>query len=225
MNSEICRETVVELCIELSNLGYFSGTGGNIALRIDADRIAVTPSATDYLTMTASDVCVLRLSDLQQLEGERAPSVESGMHARLLRARPEANCSIHTHQPIASACALLGRDLEVPPGALRFSLGRHVPVIGYAPSGSSWLSSKLASKLRGDTNAYLMLNHGVMCCGASAKGALRAVHDLEALAKSHLMRQIAMRAAQDRSLQKILGRVADLLADQTHPELNTCETQ
>lgn len=224
MNSKIERETVVELCIELSNLGYFSGTGGNIALRIDAERLAVTPSATDYLTMTASDVCVLRLSDLKQIEGERAPSVESGMHARLLRARPDANCSIHTHQPIASACALLGRDLEVPPGALRFSLGRHVPIVGYAPSGSAWLSSKLGGKLRGDTNAYLMFDHGVMCCGASARGALRAVHDLEALAKSHLMRHIAMRAAQDPSLQKILGRVADLLADEPHPELKTYET-
>ena len=91
------RQSVVELCLELSRRGHFSGTGGNIALRIDAEHIAVTPSATDYLTMVADDICVLRLSDLQQVAGARAPSVESGLHAKVLRARPDANASIHTH--------------------------------------------------------------------------------------------------------------------------------
>lgn len=211
MNSATSRQIVVELCVKLSSLGYFSGTGGNIALRIDADHIAVTPSATDYLTMAASDVCVLRLSDLRQIEGERAPSVESGMHARLLRARPDALCSIHTHQPIASACALLGDDLEVPSGALRRSLGPVIPIVGYAPSGSRWLSSKLARSLRSDVNAYLMLNHGVMCCGASVAAALKSVNDLEALATSHLRRRMAARAAQDPSARQALDRVSNLL--------------
>ena len=221
MNSLTSRQTIVDLCVELSTLGYFSGTGGNIALRIDAEHIAVTPSATDYLTMTAADVCVLRLSDLQQIEGDRAPSVESGMHARLLRARSDAGCSIHTHQPVASACALLGHELDVPTGALRRSLGPVVPVIGYAPSGSAWLSSKLASKMRSDVNAYLMLNHGVMCCGVDVQAALQAVKDLEALAKAHLLRHIAKRAAQEPVLQKVLGRVTDLLADPSFSELKT----
>jgi L-fuculose-phosphate aldolase len=206
------RQTVVDLCVELSQRGHFSGTGGNIALRIDATRIAVTPSATDYLTMTAADVCVLRLSDLVSLEGERAPSVESGLHARVLRARPDVQASIHTHQPVASACALLGRDLEVPPGALQRSLGVRVPMVGYAPSGSSWLSSKLARKLRGDINAYLMLNHGALCCGPSTAAALQAVEDLETLARAHLTRLIAARAEQEPHRQPALRRVTDALA-------------
>src|SRR6185369_11140710 len=105
------------------------------------------------------------------IEGDGVPSVETGLHARVLRARPDVQASIHTHQPVASACALLGRDLEVPPGALQQSLGARVPMVGYAPSGSSWLSSKLARTLRGDTNAYLMLNHGALCCGTSTSAA------------------------------------------------------
>ena len=80
MSTRVLRETVVELCVALSRRGYLAGTGGNIALRIDAERFAVTPSATDYLAMGADDVCVLRLADLARLEGERAPSVESGLH-------------------------------------------------------------------------------------------------------------------------------------------------
>ena len=105
-STQALRQTVVDLCHRLSQRGHFSGTGGNIALRVDAERIVVTPSATDYQTMTAADVCVLRLSDLRQLEGVRPPSVESSLHARVLRARPDVQASIHTHQPVASACAL-----------------------------------------------------------------------------------------------------------------------
>lgn len=212
MNTLNIRQTVVELCVELSHRGHFSGTGGNIALRIDAAHIAVTPSATDYLTMTATDVCVLRLTDLKQVEGERTPSVESGLHARVLRARPDVQASIHTHQPVASACALLGRALEVPPGPLQQSLGRRIPVVGYAPSGSGWLSSKLARALRPDTNAYLMFNHGVLCCGTNTVTALQAVEDLEALSKTLLLQAIAARSEREPFMQPALRRVADALA-------------
>ena len=212
MNTLAIRQTVVDLCVELSQRGHFSGTGGNIALRVDATHIAVTPSATDYLTMKAADVCVLRLSDLAQIEGDRAPSVESGLHARVLRARLDVQASIHTHQPVASACALLGRALDVPPGPLQRSLGMRVPMVGYAPSGSGWLSSKLARKLRSDTNAYLMLNHGALCCGTSTAVALQAVEDLETLSRMHLMQLIAARAEKEPSMQPALRRVTDALA-------------
>jgi len=219
MKTSRIRQTVVELCLELSRRGYLAGTGGNIALRIDAAHFAVTPSATDYLTMSADDVCVLRLADLARVEGERAPSVESGLHASVLRARAEIGCSIHTHQPIASACALIGDALDVPP-ALQGSLGPRVPVVGYAPSGTGWLAAKLGRALRPDTNAYLMRNHGVLCCGRDADAAVQAVDDLEALARTQLLQRIAVRTAREPSLQNALRRVADALVNHStvpHP--------
>jgi len=206
------RQTVVDLCLALSHQGFFAGTGGNLALRIDAQHFAVTPSATDYHAMGAADVAVLRLADLAQLEGARAPSVETGLHARVLRARPDVGCSIHTHQPVASACALLGQALAVPP-ALRGSLGQRVPVVGYAPSGTGWLAAKLGRALRPDVHAYLMRNHGILCCGAGIDQAMRAVVDLETLAHAELARRIAERAA-NLALQPALTRVLNALAAQ-----------
>jgi L-fuculose-phosphate aldolase len=212
MSTHAIRQRIVELCLQLSRRGHLAGTGGNIALRIDAERFAVTPSATDYLSMQADDVCVLRLADLQRLEGSRAPSVESGLHARVLRALPEVQASIHTHQPVASACALLGRPLEVPL-ALQASLGPQVPVVGYAPSGTAWLSSKLARSLRRGTQAYLMFNHGVLCCGRDVSTALQAVEDLESLSRAHLRQRIGARAEREPSLQHRLARVIAALGD------------
>jgi L-fuculose-phosphate aldolase len=202
------RQHVVELCLELSRRGYFAGTGGNLMLRIDAERVAVTPSATDYLEMTPADVTVLRLQDLARLDGDKAPSVETSLHARVLRARPEVGCSIHTHQPVASACALLGRALTVPP-RWQATLGARVPVVGYAPSGSSWLASRLAGALRPDINAYLMRNHGILCCGGDSAAALQAVDDLEALARQHLTERIANQARS--GAQPQLWRVIEAL--------------
>ena len=189
------RQRAVDACVQLSYRGYFAATGGNLAVRIDAETFAVTPSATDYLTMTAADICVFRLADLARVEGERAPSVETGLHARVLRRRPDVHCSIHTHQPVASACALLGEALAVDEPALRRSLGARVPLIGYMPSGTGLLSFLVGRALRLDINAYLMRNHGALCCGTTMEAAIQAVEDLERLSREYLHSRISARAA------------------------------
>jgi L-fuculose-phosphate aldolase len=207
------RQRIVDLCVDLSKRGYLAGTGGNVALRIDADRFAVTPSATDYLAMSAADVCVVRLSDLQRIEGERTPSVETGLHARVLRARPEVHCSIHTHQPVASAWALMNEMLGADTDDARRSLGKRVPVVGYMPSGTGLLTRLVGRALRPGVNAYLMRNHGVICCGTSVDAAVKAVEQLEQLARRHLRARISNRAALHPERAAALHRVLTTLEE------------
>ena len=207
------RQRIVDLCVDLSKRGYLAGTGGNVALRIDADRFAVTPSATDYLAMSAADVCVVRLSDLQRIEGERTPSVETGLHARVLRARPEVRCSIHTHQPVASAWALMDETLGADTDGARRSLGKRVPVVGYMPSGTGLLTRLVGRALRPGVNAYLMRNHGVICCGTSVDAAVKAVEQLEQLARRQLRTRISNRAALHPERAATLHRVLTTLEE------------
>jgi L-fuculose-phosphate aldolase len=211
MKAEVIREQVVHLCLDLAERGFLAGTGGNVALRIDAEHFAVTPSATDYQAMRPSDVSVMRLSDLRQIQGDKPPSVESSLHARVLRTRRDCDASVHTHQPVASACALLGVPLVVDDASQRAVLGPRVEVVDYAPSGTGWLASKLAHALRPEVNAYLMRNHGVLCCGRDAAAATRAVAALEQLAAAHLRQRIAARAAADPAQRERLQRVLDAL--------------
>lgn len=207
------RRHVVDLCVELSRRGYLAGTGGNVALRVDAETFAVTPSATDYLTMTADDVCVVRLADLERIAGQRTPSVETGLHAHVLRRRADVVCSIHTHQPVASACTLLGSALAVDDPLARSILGEQVPLIGYMPSGTPLLTRLVARALRPDINAYLMRNHGVLCCGASIDAALQTVETLERLAHRLLHARISARATADPRRASALHRVLAALGD------------
>ncbi|MHA6788227.1 class II aldolase/adducin family protein [Pseudomonas bijieensis] len=221
------QQEIVELSRHLSQRGFFAATGGNLALRIDALHIAVTPSATDYFSMRPEDVCVLRLKDLVQISGERAPSVESGLHAKILRNRPDVNCSIHTHQPIASACTLLGKPLQVGFPQLWKSLGQCIPLVGYAPSGTRWLANKLERLIRPECNAYLMRNHGVLCCGPDIDTTLDRLEDLETLCRDHLLNRIYAQARGCPESSAAAARLIDALAlTSTHAvnPKNTSET-
>ena len=173
-----CRE-VIATCLELADKGYLAGTGGNVAYRIDEQHFAVTPSATDYYAMELGDICVLRLDDLARVAGARRPSVEQRLHAHLLRARPDCRASIHTHQPIASAYSLLGRPLEIFRPRQQAILGPNAASVGYAPSGTRWLAWRLEKALRPGINAYLMRNHGVVCCGATLGETVGRIEALE----------------------------------------------
>jgi L-fuculose-phosphate aldolase len=179
LNFDHARREVIATCLRLADKGYLAGTGGNVAYRIDDDHFAVTPSATDYYTMRPEDICVLRLDDLMRVAGDRRPSVEQRLHARLLRARRDCRASIHTHQPMASAYTLLGRDLEIRHPRHQAILGPKVAFVGYAPSGTSWLAWKLGRALRPGINAYLMRNHGVVCCGPTLDETVARVEALE----------------------------------------------
>jgi L-fuculose-phosphate aldolase len=185
------RQAVLEAALKLADWGFLAGVGGNLALRIDERRMAVTPSATDYYTMTADDVCVVDFGDLRVLAGERTPSVESGLHAKVLARRPDCRASVHTHQPIASAFTLLGLPLPVG-DAERARVGAEVPVAGYAPSGTGWLAHNVARLVRPERNAYLMRNHGVVCLGATLADACAVVLAVERAASDWFERHGAM---------------------------------
>lgn len=174
------RETVIATCLDLADRGFLAGTGGNIALRAGPEHFLVTPSATDYYTMEAKDICVMRLADRVQVEGENIASVEATLHANVLTARPDCNASIHTHQPVASAYTLLAIALEVRGEEVIAQLGSTVPCVTYAPSGTGWLAKRVGQAFEEGGNACLMRNHGVVCVGRDIPEAIQRVVLLEA---------------------------------------------
>lgn len=200
MSFDLIRREVIDTCLQLADKGYLAGTGGNVARRIDNEHFAITPSASDYYAMEADDICVLRLNDLVQVAGDRRPSVEHKLHANLLRAKPDCCVSIHTHQPIASAYTLLGRDLEIHQPTLQTTLGRKAVCVGYAPSGTGWLASKFRKSLQYDVNVYLLRNHGVVCCGPSLVEAIGRVEALEIACSEFFRNAIAARQASSKEL-------------------------
>jgi L-fuculose-phosphate aldolase len=102
---------------------------------------------------------------------------------------------------------VIGEPLKVQDPNWRAILGARVPVVGYAPSGTGWLALKLEKALRPDADAYLMRNHGALCCGATPEEATLRVRTLEAVCLAHLRARIAARPAGDAGRERILGLI------------------
>jgi ribulose-5-phosphate 4-epimerase/fuculose-1-phosphate aldolase len=186
-NYQTYKQQVVDTCHTLLERGYLKATEGNISARISGQNMfAITPSNYDYAKMKVDDICILGF-DMKQIEGEMKPSIESGMHAAVYQNRTDVHCIIHTHQPYASALALI----KMPIPALfdeqvRF-LGRSVDIISYAPSGTGFLKNAVKAKIKNSNNAFMLQNHGVLVFGGTMEQAIHNMALLEKCALTYLL--------------------------------------
>lgn len=192
-NQSSAKQQVVNTCHALLNRGYLKATEGNISVRIlGQQQMAITPSNYDYAKMQEDDICVLDF-DLKQVEGAMKPSIESGMHTAVYLNRPDVHTIIHTHQPYASALALINKPIPALfDEQVRF-LGRSVEIIPYAPSGTSFLKNKVKGKIKNGSNAYILQNHGVLVLGGNTE---RAIHNMALLEKCALTYLLALLTAE-----------------------------
>lgn len=186
---DLVKQQIVQTSQELVRKGYLMATGGNISMRVpEREVFAITPSNYDYLKMMADDVCILDF-ELNMLEGERKPSVESAMHDAIYVVRRDVNAVIHTHQVYASALTLIKAPIpSLFDEQVRF-LGRSVEIIPYAPSGTGMLRNKIAKHVQNHNNAFMMQNHGALIFGHDME---RAVHNVELLEKCALAYLLAI---------------------------------
>lgn len=90
-NFMIFKQQIVDAAQRLTRKGYLMATGGNLSVRIPGQNaFAIIPSNYDYFLMTAEDICVLNF-DLKNIEGDRTPSIESGMHNGVYQTRGDVN--------------------------------------------------------------------------------------------------------------------------------------
>jgi ribulose-5-phosphate 4-epimerase/fuculose-1-phosphate aldolase len=187
MIEHAARQQIVDAARRLAARGHLVATGGNLSVRLPGrPAMAITPSNLDYQVMAADDVCVLGLG-LEVVEGARPPSVESSLHAAIYRERPDVQAVIHTHQPYASALALI--DRPIPPlfdEQVRF-LGRSVEIVPYGPSGTLLLRRRIARAVRSKANAFILQNHGVVCLGPDLARAEQNVELLEKCSLTYLL--------------------------------------
>jgi ribulose-5-phosphate 4-epimerase/fuculose-1-phosphate aldolase len=173
-------------------------TGGNISLRIpEKNAFAITPSNYDYFKMTPEDVCVLDF-ELNRLEGQWKPSVESAMHGAVYRVRPDVNAIVHTHQAYTSALTLIRAPIPALFDEQARFLGRGVDIIPYAPSGTGLLRDAVAKHVKNHNNAFMLQNHGALVFGNDME---RAVHNVEILEKCALAYLLAI--CTERKISKI----------------------
>ena len=181
------KQSILSTCKALVRDGILMTTGGNLSARIpNEEKFVITPSNIDYTIMTIDDICVLDF-ELNQIEGQLSPSVESGLHGAIYQQRPDVNAVIHTHQVFSSTLAILNLPIPSLFDEQARYLGRKVKVVSYAPSGTKMLQNKIARFVKDHNNAYLMRNHGALVLGESVDRAVNNVKLLEKCAITYLL--------------------------------------
>jgi hypothetical protein len=187
------RQHVVDMCRTMLERGYLKATEGNVSVRVPGRRLyAVTPSNYSYDRMRVEDVCIVdfeghHVPDDDRAGASLAPSIECGMHAGIYRLRPDVHAIVHTHQPYASALAVLRRPIPaLTDEQVRF-LGREVAIIDYAPSGTEFLAKNVRRKVTSGDNAFILANHGIVAVGTDPERAVFNMALLEKVSIAYLL--------------------------------------
>jgi len=93
------RRDLVKFGKWLSRLGFMPGTSGNLSVRLDAERLLVTPTGVSKYLMRPADMVIVDLEG-RLLVGTRKATSELSMHLAVYRGRKDVEAVIHSHPPI-----------------------------------------------------------------------------------------------------------------------------
>jgi L-fuculose-phosphate aldolase len=186
----------------LHRAGFTPGTAGNLSVRLDNERLLVTPTGLSKGWLKCADMVTVDLRG-RLLDGTRKVTSEISMHVAVYEQREDIEAVIHSHPPIATAFACAGRALdEMLCQEAVMTLGV-VPLARYATTGTAEVAASIAPFISAH-DAILMANHGAVSYGSSLLDAFK-MKTLEHLA------QVALAAHQLGSPQPLSSQqVQDL---------------
>lgn len=167
------RETVfVQACHILADQGHAAGLAGQVTMR-DGDSNRMLTLALGTGLEEASADGLLRVDErLNTLEGKGKANPGALFHAWIYQHHPKVRAIVHTHPPALSAFSMLGRPMPVAHmDAAMFHddcgfLARWPGV----PTGDE--EGALISGALGGRRCALLVNHGIVCTGASLQEAV-----------------------------------------------------
>lgn len=178
---EQTRLEICEVCHLLYNRGYAVSNDGNVSVRVEPDKVLITPSGIGKGRMKPD---MLVLCDLKGnvLEGDRYPSSEIKMHMMVFRERPDVMSVVHAHPPISTAYAICRRALkERYLAEMVVGLGE-IPVTEFAMLSTDEVPDSVKPFVH-DYNAVLLSNHGALSWGHTLWSAFDRLEMVEHSAK------------------------------------------
>lgn len=180
-NLESVRQELVQCCVRLMRGGLLTQTSGNLSVRLSSDAMAITPTSIEYDLMTPEDVVVCDLDGVV-LEGTRAPSSETPLHAAVYQHRDDIKAIVHTHSLHATTLAILGLPIPAVHYIIASLQTTSVPVAPYATYGTPELAASVRDTFAAPCLAVLIANHGVVAGGRTLKQAADGAETTEILA-------------------------------------------
>jgi L-fuculose-phosphate aldolase len=164
---------------------------GNLSVRLDSDRILVTPAGQRKDELDADDLVVVWLGHAEKEAVSRSglePTTDLAVHLAVHAARPEVGAVVHAHLPTSMGLTLAGEvpDPSVLPETALF-LPR-LPFLAYGAMGSLELAGRIAAALSEPpepfANAVLLERHGALAVGRDPGAAVDRLELIEVLCRA-----------------------------------------
>ena len=171
--------------------GLIAAGEGNLSIRLDAERLLITPSGRRKDELEPGDLVVVRIGhgerDARSASG-LAPSSDLAIHLAVHAARSDIGAVAHAHLPASMALTLAG---EVPdPAALpetAFHLPR-LPLVSFGEMGSDELAERIAAALSEGPaplpGAAVLERHGAVAVGPDVVTAVDRLELIEVLCRT-----------------------------------------
>jgi L-fuculose-phosphate aldolase len=179
------RDEIVRFGRMLHERSFVAAMDGNLSVRLDSERILVTPTCVSKGTMRPSDMVVVD-PEGKRISGRRNVTSEIGMHLLIYRMRPDIQAIVHAHPPTATGFAAAGIPLTEPLVCeVVIGLGC-IPLARYGTPGTSELAQTLEPYVP-QYDAILMSNHGVVAYAATLEHAYMRMETVEHFAQISLV--------------------------------------
>jgi len=171
--------------------GLISAGEGNLSVRLDGERLLVTPTGRRKDELEADDLIVVRIGHDER--GARSPSglaptSDLAIHLAVHQARPDLGAMVHAHLPASMALTLAG---ETPDPAVLPETAYHLPVLPllpYGEMGSAELAGRVAAAFDGPADAapraVLLERHGAIAIGPDLDTAVDRLELVEVLCRT-----------------------------------------
>ncbi|QGT99095.1 hypothetical protein SYNTR_0502 [Candidatus Syntrophocurvum alkaliphilum] len=202
------REKLLKIALEIYESKMVTGTWGNVSVRVNKNNMLITPSGMDYRLLKPDDMILLDFN-LEIIEGNYKPSIESPMHRDVYLKREDVNAVVHVHSNYACVFAVAGESIPVVLEETAQIIGHPIEVAPYAHCGSKELASNVADHIA-DNNAVLLANHGLVGVGKSLNQALKVCYIAEKTA------MVALHAQQIGKVTSLSPEQIDILRKDLH---------
>jgi L-fuculose-phosphate aldolase len=197
MHIDEASAAIIDAGRRLGSRGLISAGEGNLSVRLDDERLLMTPTGRRKDELGPDDLVTIRIghdeTDARSRSG-LAPSSDLAIHLAVHAARPDLGSVAHAHLPASMALTLAG---EVPdPAALPETalLLPRLPLVPYGEMGSQELADRIVSALgvavgsasgtETPAAAVLLERHGAVTIGPDCATAVDRLELIEVLCRA-----------------------------------------
>ncbi len=190
-------DAIIEAAARMDLRGWVPATAGNLSVRLDAGRIAITRSGRHKGFLEADDLMVVDHTGAALTPNAR-PSAETLLHCQLYQMFPDINAVLHGHSVAATVLSMVAED------SIDFSdyevlkafdgQGTHAVTLSLPVLDNDQDMPRLTERLRpllqaGAPMGYVLRGHGAYAWGPDMKTAAVRLEALEFLLTCELERR------------------------------------